>query len=100
MMLAESMEHDIQFEPERFERIADAMGAPKDGTTDGTRAIRAVRALLTSLGCATLADHGITEAHVEALTACALAGWVPVEPGPWTPDDVRAAYLRALRITR
>jgi alcohol dehydrogenase len=100
MMLAESMEHDIQYEPERFERVADAMGAPKDGTTDGTRAVRAVRELLAKLRCATLADHGITEADVEALTECALAGWVPVEPGPWSADDVRAAYGRALLITR
>ncbi len=100
MMLAESMEHDIQYEPERFERIADAMGAPQDGTNDGSRAVRAVRELLRSLECPTLTDQGITSADVEALTACAIAGWVPVEPGPWTPDDVRAAYNRALQVTR
>jgi alcohol dehydrogenase len=98
LVLAESMEHDRRYEPARFERVADAMGAPVDGTADGSRAVAAVHRLLAEVGCPTLTDSGVTADDVEALTACALAGWIPVEPGPWSIEDVRAAYGRALAI--
>lgn len=99
LMLAESMEHDRQYVPERFERVADAMGEPDDGSRDGSRAVRAVRRLLAEVGCPTLAASGVTDADVEALTDAALAGWIPVEPGPWTRADISAAYRRTLADT-
>jgi len=46
LMLVESMEHDRSYVPARFERIADAMGVPADNTSDGSRAVSAVRRLL------------------------------------------------------
>ena len=102
LVLAESMEHDRRFEPERFERIADAMGEParpEGAPADGARAVRAVRRLLAAVGCPTLGEAGVTEVDVEPLTDGALAGWIPIEPGPWNRDDVAAAYRRALAIT-
>ena len=50
LVLAESMDVDRRHVPERFERVADALGAPDDGTRDGSRAVRAVRAILAETG--------------------------------------------------
>ncbi len=100
LMLAESMDHDRRYEPQRFERIADAMKAADDGTTDGSRAVAAVRALLALVSCPTLGDCGVRQEHVPALVESALTGWIPVEPGPWTSDDIVHAYTTALAITR
>ena len=50
LVLAESMEIDRHAAPERFERVADAMGEPDDGSADGSRAVRAVRRLLREVG--------------------------------------------------
>ena len=44
------------------------------------------------------ASTGVTEDDLPALADAALAGWIPVSPGPWTRDDVLAAYQRALAI--
>lgn len=99
LMLAESMEHDRQFEPDRFERIADAMDAPAWDLADGSRAVQAVRDFLAEVGCPTLTEVGVTPADIESLVTCAVDGWIPVEPGPWTKDDVRLAYQRAMAVT-
>lgn len=98
VMIAEALEHDRHFAPERVERIADALGAPGDGEGDGRRAVHAVRELLRCVRCPPLRALGVTEADVTALSELALAGWIPVEPGPWTVDDVAAAYRRALAV--
>jgi alcohol dehydrogenase len=95
-MLLESMEHDRQYVPHKFERVADAMGAPQDGTGDGTRALRAVEEFLAAVNCPTLSELNVTEDQLAELTNLARAGWIPVEPGPWTDDDVRSAFSRAL----
>jgi len=100
LVLAESMEHDRQYEPERFERIADVMGAPPSEVRDGSRAVRAVREFLAQVGCPTLVESGVDKADIDALVKCALEGWIPVEPGPWGADDVRLAYERAFSMTR
>lgn len=99
LMLVESMQHDAQFVPARFERVADAMGAPRNDAGDGSRAISAVRNLLRTARCPTLGECGIRAQDVPALVASAQAGWIPVEPGPWSVEDIRAAYDRALAIT-
>jgi alcohol dehydrogenase len=92
VMLAEAMEHDRLAVPDRFEYVADALGAPD--------AVDAVRALLARVGCPTLGELGVGAGDVDALTEVALRAWIPVEPGPWTPDDIAGAYRRALQITR
>jgi alcohol dehydrogenase len=99
VMLAEAMEHDRRAVPERFERVADALGAPPSPPPDGARAVRAVRALLARVGCPTLRELGVAEDDVEPLTEIALRAWIPVAPGPWSPADIAGAYRHALAIT-
>jgi alcohol dehydrogenase len=97
VMLVASMEHDRRHVPERFERIADALGAPSaDGAGDGSRAVRAVRDLFAMVGVPSLRDLGAGEDDVAGLADSALAAWIPVEPGPWTRADIEAAFRRAL----
>jgi alcohol dehydrogenase len=96
VMLLESLQHDGRFVPERLDRVADAMGEPDDGTRDGSRALRAVERFLAEVGCPTLTELGVTDDDVATLTATARTGWIPIEPGPWTDDDIAAAYRRAL----
>jgi choline dehydrogenase len=98
VMLAESMEHDRLYVPERMERIADALGAPAGGSGDGSRAVSAVRSLLARVGCPVLRDLGVGPADVAALADTALAAWIPVEPGPWARANVEEAYRRALSL--
>jgi alcohol dehydrogenase len=100
LMLAESMDVDRRHVPERFERIADALGEPEDGTGDGSRAVRGVRRLLAEVGFPTLREVGASEADVERLTGACHEAWIPVEPGPWTRDDIAGAYRAALAIER
>jgi alcohol dehydrogenase class IV len=76
-MFVESMEHDRQYVPERFERVAHALGAPRDGTADESRAVAAVRRLLAEVECPTLGANGITSADVNTLTESVLASWIP-----------------------
>ena len=54
LVLAETMDRDRRFVPEQFERIADALGEPQDGSGDGSRAVRAVRRILAELEFETL----------------------------------------------
>ena len=98
LMLAESIEHDRQFVPEIFERVADALGEPAGGPADGSRAVRGVQRILAEVDFPTTARTGVTEDDLPALADAALAGWIPVSPGPWTRDDILGAYRRALAI--
>ena len=98
VMLAESMERDRLYVPERMERIADALGVPANGTGDGSRAVSAVRSLLARVDCPVLRDLGVGAADVAGLADAALAAWIPVEPGPWTREHVDEAYRRALSL--
>ncbi len=98
LMLAESMEHDRTFVPEVLERVADALGAPPAPAADGSRAVRAVRDLLAAMRFPTLRQAGVDPADLDRLTELARAGWIPVEPGPWSAADIRAAYERALAL--
>lgn len=96
LVLAESMEVDRQAAPERFERVADAMGEPDDGSRDGSRAVRAVRRALRDAGLPTAQAAGLGEQHLDALTESALAFWPPTPPHEWAPADIRGAYQAAL----
>lgn len=100
VMIAEALDHDRRFVADRAERIADALGAPHDGTTDGRRAVTAVRGLLRRVGCPSLRALGVGEHDLAPLTEVALAGWIPIEPGPWSRDDVTTAFRQALQTER
>jgi alcohol dehydrogenase len=96
LVLLASMEHDRQHVPERMERVADALGVSADGSRDGSRAVRGIRELLRDVAFPSAADLGLATVDVGELAAGALAGWIPVEPGPWTRADVEQAYRRSL----
>jgi len=98
LVLAESMDVDRQAAPERFERVADAMGEPRAGSGDGSRAVRAVQRLLRETGTPTARAAGLREEHLDALADAALAFWPPTPPHAWTRDDVLAAYGAALEL--
>jgi len=98
VMIAEALEHDRRFVPERAERIADVLGAPPADAPDGSRAVRAVRELLRLVGCPPLRSLGVSDADVEPLVDLALEGWIPIEPGPWSRADIANAYRRALAV--
>ncbi len=100
LVLAESMDVDRVAVPERFERVADALGAPDDGARDGTRAVSAVRALLVEVGFPTLRSAGLDEADLPDLAEEAIAGWIPVSPREWTRQDALAVYQAALSTER
>lgn len=90
LVLAEAMEHDRAARPDAFERVADALGAPREG------AVSAVRDLLARIDFPTLARCGVTEADLGLLADTALAAWIPVSPAPWTREDAYRAFRRAL----
>jgi alcohol dehydrogenase len=98
LMLAESLDHDRRYVPELAERAADALGEPPAAERDGARAVRAVRRILADVELPTLAACGVGDDDLDGLTDVALAAWIPVEPGPWTRDDVRGAYVAALAL--
>lgn len=100
LVLAESIEHDRRLAPDRFERVADALGEPADGTGDGSRAVRAVRRILATIGFPTMREAGVREDDLPAIATLAIAGWIPVSPGPWTEADALAAYRRAYAVDR
>jgi choline dehydrogenase len=99
LVLAETMDRDRRFVPERFERIADALGEPDDGSGDGSRAVRAVTRILGELEFDTLEAVGVREEHLDELTEKALADYfISVAPEPWSADEVRAAYAQGLAL--
>ncbi|HEY3764909.1 MAG TPA: iron-containing alcohol dehydrogenase [Gaiellales bacterium] len=99
LVLAETMDRDRAHVPRQFERIADALGEPGDGSADGSRAVRAVRRILTELEFPTLASVGVTDADLDDLAEGALKDYfISVAPAPWSAAEVRAAYAEGLAI--
>lgn len=99
LVMAETMDIDRTAEPALFERIADAMGAPADGTADGSRAVRAARALLKDIGFPTLRSTGVLEEDLPALAEAAMQDYfITVAPHAWTVDDVLRCYRAAWAI--
>jgi alcohol dehydrogenase len=99
LVLAETMDRDRAFVPDRFERIADALGEPDDGSGDGSRAVRAVSRILRELEFDTLAGVGIRDDDLDELTEMALADYfITVAPEPWSAEEVRSVYAQGLAI--
>ncbi len=91
LVLAESMDHDRHAVPELFDRIADALGEPQDGTADGSRSVRAVRRILREVDFPVLSSIGVTEDQLEGLAANAMKDYfISVAPNPWTQERRRA----------
>jgi alcohol dehydrogenase len=99
LVLAETLERERHVVPEVLERVADAMGAPADGSADGSRAVGAVRALLARLDFPVLSSLGATEADLDRLTALAQADFfITQAPRPWRDAEVRDAFAQALAL--
>jgi choline dehydrogenase len=99
LVLVETLEREREFVPQQLERVADAMGEPQDGTTDGSRAVRAVRRVLAELNFPVLSSLGLTEADVDHLADLALADFfITMAPEPWSKQEVVAAFLAALSL--
>jgi choline dehydrogenase len=99
LVLAETMDRDRRFVPQQFERIADALGEPQDGSGDGSRAVRAVRRILAELEFETLQSVGLSEDRLDELAENALADYfISVAPSPWSHDEVVAALRAGLAL--
>jgi alcohol dehydrogenase len=86
---------------DRLERVADALGEPADGSDDGSRALRAVRRLLSDVGFPTLAESGVTEDALPALVASATGEQsynLEIDCHAWTGADVEQAFRAALAL--
>ncbi len=100
LVLAETLERERAHVPELLERVADAMGAPADGTHDGSRAVTAVRRVLAELDFPVLSSLGFTEGDLDHLADLALADYfITMSPSPWSKDEVIAAFASALALT-
>jgi alcohol dehydrogenase len=100
LILAETMDHDRKAVPALFERVADALGEPADGTGDGSRAVRGVRRILKEIDFPVLSSIGVTEADLDDLATNALADYfITVAPEPWTHADVVSCYRAALALS-
>jgi len=96
LVLAETLEREAAHVPDQLERVADALGVPQDGTSDGSRCVRAIRQILADLRFPVLRDIGVTEDELDLLTDLALQDFfITMSPVPWTRDEVYAAFRAA-----
>jgi choline dehydrogenase len=99
LVLAETLDVDRATCAERLERVADALSEPRDGSADGSRAVRAVRRLLAGIGFPTCAEAGVRVADIDRLVALAREDYcLTVSPHTWTDADIRRAYADALAL--
>ena len=82
-----------------MERVADAMGAPDDGSKDGSRAVKAVQKILADLNFPVLASLGFVEADIDNLADIALEDFfITQAPTPWSKAEVVEAFMSALAL--
>jgi choline dehydrogenase len=100
LVLAESMDVDRRAAPELFERIADALGEPPDGTYDGSRAVRGVARILFEIDFPLLRAYDVEESEVDGLAAAAMEDFfITLAPWAWTAHDAADVYRRALTLS-
>lgn len=99
LVLAETLEREAQHVPDQLERVADAMGMPADGTSDGSRCVTAIRQILKDLEFPVLRDIGVAEGELDLLTDLALQDFfITMSPVPWSRDEVYAAFRAAYEL--
>lgn len=103
LVLAETLDLGRGDCADRLERVADALGEPADdaGPADGSRAVRAVRRVLSDLRFPTLRDVGVTEDDLPALVESATGEQsynLDVDCHDWTAADVEQAFRAALAL--
>jgi choline dehydrogenase len=97
VVLGPTLERERQHVPDVLERVADALDYPDDGSGDGSRAVKAVDALLTELDFPVLSSIGVDETHLDTLADMALEDFFHTQsPVPWSRDELRGALEAAL----
>ena len=99
LVLVETLTREAKVVPAKMERVADAMGAPEDGSKDGSRAVNAVRKILAELNFPVLSSLGFVEADIENLADIALEDYfITQAPTPWSKAEVVEAFMSALNL--
>jgi len=99
LVLVETLTREAKVVPEKMERVADAMGVPADGTSDGSRAVKAVRKILADLDFPVLSSIGITQSDIELLSDNAMNDYfITQAPKPWSKAEVVEAFTAALNL--
>jgi alcohol dehydrogenase len=100
LVVAETLERERHVVPEILEQVADALGAPRDGTNDGSRAIAKMSAILAELNFPVLSSLGFATSDLDQLADLALADYfITMSPKPWSKDEVVGAFASALALT-
>ena len=101
LVLAETLTREASVVPEKMERIADSMGEPEDGSKDGSRAVRAVRRILSALNFPVLSSLGFVEGDIDNLADIALEDYfITQAPTPWSKAEVVTAFMSALKLEK
>jgi alcohol dehydrogenase len=101
LVLVETLTREAKVVPEKMERVADAMGVAADGTSDGSRAVKAVRKILADLEFPVLSSIGITAADIDQLSDNAMNDYfITQAPTPWSKAEVVEAFTAALNLVR
>jgi len=101
LVLVETLTREAKIVPEKLERVADAMGVPVDGTSDGTRAVNAVRKILSDLDFPVLSSIGITHSDIDLLAENAMNDYfITQAPKPWSKAEVVEAFTAALNLEK
>jgi alcohol dehydrogenase len=103
LVLAETLDLTRHECADRLERVADALGEAHDGTSDGSRAVKAVRSVLADVGFPTLREAGVVEGDLPALVASATGEQsynLDVDCHDWTAAEVEQAFRSALALER
>ncbi|HKP09844.1 MAG TPA: iron-containing alcohol dehydrogenase [Gaiella sp.] len=101
LVVAETLELSRRDCAERLERVADALGEPEDGTSDGSRAVRAVRRVLADVGFPTLIASGVGDESLPALVASATGEQsynLEIDCHAWDAAEVEQAFRAALAL--
>jgi alcohol dehydrogenase len=99
LVLVETLTREAKIVPGKMERIADAMGVPQDGTTDGSRCVNAVRKILAELQFPVLSSLGFVEGDIDELAEIALKDFfITMAPKPWSKQEVVDAFMSALKL--
>jgi alcohol dehydrogenase len=101
LVLVETLTREAKVVPAKMERVADAMGVPADGTSDGSRAVKAVRKILADLDFPVLSSIGITQSDIELLSDNAMNDYfITQAPKPWSKAEVVEAFTAALNLAK
>ena len=101
LVVAETLERSRGDCADRLERVADALGEPSDGTTDGSRAVHAVRRVLADVGFPTLAETGVPDDALPALVASATGEQsynLEIDCHAWSAAEVEQAFRAAFAL--